>query len=169
MDLENIKSKLEKSIGSGLYKHCLRTAEEAFKLAEHYKENSDKAYIAGILHDCGKNKSSHNDNLLHSVIGAELAKTEYGIVDEDIINSIKYHTTGRENMSMLEKIIFIADKIEPHRKYEGIHEIRKLAYYNINKSIIESLKSTIDYVKQRGFELDDQSVKTLDYLSNGGN
>lgn len=169
MDLEQIKSKLEKSIGSGLYKHCLRTAEEAYKLAEHYGEDKNKAYIAGILHDCGKNKSTHNDNLMHSLTGSELAKNEYDIIDEDIINSIKYHTTGRENMNLLEKIIFIADKIEPCRNYEGIYEIRKLAYDNINKSIIESLKSTINYVKQRGFELDEQSVKTLDYLSNGGN
>lgn len=169
MDLEQIKKKLEKSIGSGLYKHCLRTAEEALKLAKHYGVNEDKAYIAGILHDCGKHKSSQNDNLMHSHLGFELAKNEYGIMDEDILNSIKYHTTGRENMSILEKIIFIADKIEPQRNYEGIHEIRKLAYDNINKSIIESLKSTINYVKQRGFELDEQSVKTLDYLSNGGN
>ncbi|MDF2677847.1 MAG: metal dependent phosphohydrolase, partial [Bacillota bacterium] len=127
MDIEHIdtiKLKLEKSIGNSLYNHCLRTANEAEKLANNYGISKDKAYVAGLLHDCGKNKfnisektekndkNKNNDNLIHSHIGASLATEEYNISDEDIINAIKYHTTGRENMSLLEKVIFIADKIE---------------------------------------------------------
>lgn len=178
MDLEyidKIKLKLEKNIGNSLYNHCLRTAYEAEKLAKKHGINEEKSFIAGLLHDCGKqrfdknDKNDKNDNLIHSQIGADKAKEEYKILDEDIINSIKYHTTGRENMSLLEKIIFIADKIEPNRNYEGVDELRKLAYDNINESIKKSLESTINYVKQRGFELDEQSLKTLDYLISGGN
>ncbi len=178
MDIEyidTIKLKLEKSISNSLFNHCLGTASEAEKLAKNYGINEEKAYVAGLLHDCGKNKSEKNDknkkkdNLIHSQIGAHLAKEEYNISDEDIINAIKYHTTGRENMSLLEKIIFIADKIEPNRNYEGVDKLRKLAYDNINESIVKCLENTINYVKQRGLEFDVQSLKTLDYLISGGN
>ena len=75
-----------------------------------------------------------------------------------------YHTTGRVNMTILEKIIYIADKIEYNRKYEGVEEIRKTAYMNINEAIIKSLESTIEYVKSRNKELNIESVNTLNYL-----
>ncbi len=162
-DLRELKKKLEE-YNPRLYEHCVRTMEEAEKLAVHYGEDTEKAKIAGLLHDCGKKKSGKDDNMEHSKTGARVARDVFNIQDEEILNAIMYHTTGRENMTMLDKIIFIADKIEPKRDYEGIAEIRKAAYTNIDKAIIMSLESTIEYVKIRNLELDNDSLKTLKFL-----
>lgn len=163
-DIEHIKSQLEKSVGSKMYCHCLRTMEEAVKLAEIYNIDVEKARIAGLLHDCGKLIDKKIENLKHASEGAEIARKIYKIEDVDILNAIRYHTTGREAMNMLEKIVYIADKIEPNRNFEGVEEIRSMAYYNIDNAIVKSLNSTIDYVKQRNMSVDVESVKTLNYL-----
>lgn len=165
IDIEQIKIELEKSVGAKLCGHCIRTMEEAEKLAIVYSVDVEKAKLAGLLHDCGKLWNKHFDNLMHAKIGAELAKNTYNIEDVDILNAIRYHTTGRETMSILEKIIYIADKIEPNRNFEGVEEMRVLAYENINEAIIKSLMSTIAYVKQKNLQLDKESLKTLNYLN----
>lgn len=165
MNIEQIKIELEKSVGTKLFGHCVRTMEEAVKLAKVYNVDIDKAVIAGLLHDCGKLWDKQTDNLRHAKVGAELAKKIYNVEDVDILNAIRYHTTGREAMSLLEKIIYIADKIEPNRNFEGVEEMRDLAYNNINEAIIKSLMSTISYVKNRNMELDTDSLKTLNYLN----
>lgn len=169
IDIGQIESQLEESVGSKICAHCIRTMEEAEKLAKIHNVDIEKARIAGLLHDCGKLWDKRVDNLKHANEGAELAKKIYNIDDVDILNAIRYHTTGREAMSMLEKIVYIADKIEPNRKFEGVEEIRLLAYDNINNAIIKSLLSTIDYVKQKKLSIDMESVKTLNYLIKGGN
>ncbi len=165
MNIEQMKNELEKSVGTKLFGHCVRTMEEAVKLAETYNVDVNKAKIAGLLHDCGKLWDKQTDNLRHAKIGADLAKKTYNIEDVDILNAIRYHTTGREAMSLLEKIIYIADKIEPNRNFEGVEEMRKLAYNNIDEAIIKSLISTISYVKNRNMKLDTDSLKTLNYLN----
>lgn len=165
MNFEELKSKFEKEVGQKLYNHSIATMEEAEKLASTYKVNTEKAKIAGLLHDSGKEICP--DNLKHAKKSAELARDKFGVEDEDIINAITFHTTGRVNMTLLEKIIFIADKIEPGRFYEGVEEIRKTAYSNIDEAIIKSLESTIEYVKNRNKVLDLESVNTLNYLKEG--
>lgn len=162
MHMEDIIKDLEREIGPKLFEHSIAVMEEAEKLALTYDCDVDKAKIAGLLHDCGKSRCL--DNLKHAKKSAELAIIKYDINDKDIINAIMYHTTGRVNMTILEKIIYIADKIEYNRKYEGVEEIRKTAYMNINEAIIKSLESTIEYVKSRNKELNIESVNTLNYL-----
>lgn len=169
LNIGEIKLKLQKSVSNKTYEHCLRTMDEAVKLATRYNVDKEKAKIAGLLHDCGKLLNENIDNILHSKFGSELAKSNYSVEDIDILNSIRYHTTGREAMTMLEKIVYIADKIEPYRNYPGVEEIRSLAYDDIDKAIIKSLMSTIEYVKQRNLQLDIESVKSLKYLIKGGN
>ena len=163
MDLDGLKLKLKGRLSPKLFEHCLCTMDEAEKLGLRYSIDINKAKIAGLLHDCGKIEKG-KDNLTHSKTGAILAKEVYNVQDEDIINAIKYHTTGRENMSMLEKVIYIADKIEPNRYYEGVQELREIAYKDLDTAIIMSLESTIEYVKKRNIELDHDSLKTLKYL-----
>ena len=162
MQFEELKEELKKEVGPKLYRHSIGTMEEAEKLAKVYNCDVEKAKISGLLHDCAKCRCE--DNLCHGKKGAELAIIKYGIKDMDIINAITYHTTGRVNMTLLEKIIYIADKIEPGRKYEGVDDIRSEAYINIDKAIIKSLENTIDYVIKRNRELDPESVNTLNYL-----
>lgn len=162
---EELQNELKIEIGEKLYRHSIGTMEEAEKLAFVYGFDKTKAKIAGLLHDCGKRRCK--DNLKHAKKSSELAMIEFGVKDEDIINAIMYHTTGRVNMTLLEKIIFIADKIEPNRNYEGVEEIRKKAYTNLDEAIIKSLENTIEYVKNRNLILDMESVNTLNYLKEG--
>ena len=100
-------------------------------------------------------------------MGAEVAKREYQIKDEDILNAIRYHTTGRANMSLLEKVVFIADYIEPNReKFEGLEEARRLAYLDLDMAMKFILEETIAFVKERGRLLHPLSLEALEYYKN---
>lgn len=162
MNFEEMIKELEIELGPKLYRHSIETMKEAIKLAHIYKCNAEKAKIGGLLHDCGKKACP--DNLKHAKQSAELAKLKYGIEDKEILDAIYYHTTGRVNMTLLEKIVFIADKIEPGRHYEGVDKIREKAYSNIDGAIIKSLESTITYVLSKNLELNIESVNTLNYF-----
>lgn len=165
INFEEIKKELKIELGEKLYLHSIAVMEEAEKLAAVYGCDEKSAKIAGLLHDCGKGRCK--DNLKHAKKSAELARIKFGVEDDDILNAIMHHTTGRANMSLLEKIIYIADKIEPGRHYPGLEEIRKAARLNLDEAIIKSLESTIEYVKNRNLLLDMESVNTLNYLKEG--
>ncbi len=181
--VEDIKSKLRLSISPRRYKHSENVTEVAVKLAKKYGADTNKATIAGFLHDCAKGKSTkellelsekfniHVDEykklhpeLLHDEIGACIAKTDYGIEDEEILSAIRYHTMGRENMSLLEKIIFIADYIEPGRNFPGVEEIRKLAFDDLDKSILQALDTTLIYLIKIGAIIHPDTIKTRNYF-----
>ncbi|AFS78981.1 metal dependent phosphohydrolase [Gottschalkia acidurici 9a] len=181
--IEKIKEDLLNSIGTKRYEHSLRVMDEANKLAEMYGVDQAKASIAGLLHDCGRLKEksyllkkaqdfgiiledvyAKSDNLLHAYLGAEIAKQEYNIDDIDILNSIRYHTTGRENMSKLEKIIYMADYIEPGRDFDGIDKIRELCYKDLDKSLIRSIDNTIVYIIKRGLIIHEDTIKARNFL-----
>ncbi|MPN28243.1 hypothetical protein SDC9_175684 [bioreactor metagenome] len=85
-------------------------------------------------------------------------------MDNDILNAVSYHTTGRSNMSQLEKIIYLADAIEPNREYPGVDELRKAAFVNLDEACILSLSRTIDYVKSQNLFLDEDTIEARDYL-----
>ena len=180
-ELLEIQDKLEKDIGIKRYKHSLRVAETAKKLALNYDVDSKKAYLAGFIHDCAKyneenyiNKfkidlssypvSSIKDPVLHAFLGAEVAKKVYNICDEDVLNAIKYHTTGRPAMTDLEKIIFIADAIEPGRDFEGIENIRKFAYDDLNKAMLALLDSNIIFLINKKALINPLSFEARNYL-----
>lgn len=169
IDFQKAVDRLRETVGDKTCNHCINVMNEAVKLAKFYNIDEEKAGIAGLLHDCGKFRNT-GDDLTHASLGAQLASSNYGVEDVDILNAIRYHTTGREAMTQLEKIVFIADKIEVNRSYKGVEELRHLAYYDIDKAIIKSIESTIEYVKQKNSVVDIESVKTLNYLmKEGGN
>ena len=146
---------------------------------------TDKALIAGLLHDCAKDypadmkrrfcKEYHipvddimkkQIDLTHPFLGAEVAKREYGVEDEEILEAIRWHTTGKPDMTVLDKIIFIADYIEPNRKkFDGLETARKLTYEDLDKAMKYILESTIEYVKERNRNLHPYSIKALEYYS----
>lgn len=185
LSVDVIKEKLQSALSIDRYIHTLGVAEEAQKLAEVYgdAELVKKAEYAGLLHDCAKDypddmkkrfcKEYHvpvDDvmkkqlGLIHPFLGAEVAKREYGVEDEDIIGAIRWHTTGKPEMTVLEKIVFIADYIEPNRKpFDGLEKARKLAYENLDKAMAYILESTIEYVKERNRALHPYSVEALEY------
>jgi len=161
--------------------HTYAVAEEAKKLSQRYGEVMEKAELAALFHDffrgvpekalngyvrqLGLNPGYlNNTNLAHSKIAAFIMERDYHIQDRDIINAVSFHTTGRADMSKLEKIIYLADAIEPNRSYPGIEEIRELAYQNLDEACLKSLEHSIDYVNCRGLYLDQDTVMARDSL-----
>jgi len=182
---EKIKEYLITNLKKSRYEHSLGVKNTAIKLALRYGEDSFKASIAGIVHDCAKNMNQdeivelfkengyefdhtyqNSPELLHGLAGAIVARNIMGIQDEDIFNAITYHTTARENMSLLEKIIYIADYIEPSRNFPGIQELRKVANENLEEALILSLSNTICYVTNKGKLLHVDTVRARNYLIN---
>ena len=182
-DLILMEQYLKKHIEGRRLLHSQRTADEAVKLAEKYGADEKKALIAGLLHDVAKGACKHglqniagrynvsvdavemgNPELLHGKVGAAMVAVDLGIQDEDILSAIRWHTTGRAGMSLLEKIVYIADLIEPGRDFEGIDEIRVLAYKDIDEAMLHSLRQIMEFVKCKGFSLHPCSVEAYEYI-----
>ena len=180
-NIKEIQIKLIKDIGKKRFEHSLRVVETAKKLAETYGIDEKKAYLAGLIHDCAKYNeeayiskynidfsiypvSSIKDPVLHSFLGAEVAKKVYNIYDRDILKAIEYHTTGRPAMSELEKIIFTADAIEPARDFEGIEDIRNLAFENLNEAILNLLDTNIIFLIGKKALINPLSFEARNYL-----
>ena len=161
--LEEYKKIIKKKMSEKRYIHSVNVSNMAVKLAKKYGADELKAELAGLLHDITKEmpdeyhlkliKNSgiklnaiekRSKKLWHSISGALFIQKELHISDEEIINAVRYHTTGRENMTLLEKIIFIADSISEDRKYENIKFIRKVAFEDINESMICCLRLSIE-------------------------
>ena len=162
---EEIRHSLKRRLKPSRYRHTLGVMETAEKMAEHYGTvDPDRARLAGLLHDCGKNEGSA---LTHGPIGAEIARDEYGVTDEGILNAIRWHTTGRPGMTELEKIIFIADYIEPGRdRAPHLKVLRELAFQDMDKTIVRILEDTLSYLRENGIPIDGQSEDTYNYYKN---
>ncbi len=164
--------------------HSLRVANLALELAKQNNVDQNNAYTAGLLHDIAKDityekciqlSRAHNytltesellnKKLLHAPIGALIAKHEIGITDEDIINSIRWHTTGRTNMSLLEKIIYISDIAEPGRKFPEAQEIKELAYKDLNKAMLLAVKFSLKKLMEADRNIDPKSIECYNYFS----
>ena len=177
------KQKLKETLSEERYIHTIGVADTAFNLALNYDYDCKKAYFAGLMHDCAKYLKDEKldifltkyhiklteieikcPTLIHSRMGAILAEKEYGIKDREILNAIEYHTTGRPNMSLLEKIIFCADYIEPNRKeIPGLSDIRKTIYHNLDKAICMIYDGTLNYCRDKGFPIAEISVISQNY------
>lgn len=171
------------------YEHTLGVAYTAASLAMRYEENIEKALKAGILHDCAKSFSEekllaicekHNvsinevekkqPSLLHAKVGSFLAMHKYHIRDVDIINAILNHTTGRPAMSKLEKIIFIADYIEPTRdQAPNLEQLRKQAFIDLDQTLLLILTDTLEHLKNSEISIDPMTQKTFDYYQRNTN
>lgn len=182
-DLKKIRKEMEKMLDPKRYEHTLGVEYTAAALAMRYGADIKNAQLAGLLHDCAKCMSDEkrlkicekhnisvneverrNPYLLHAKVGSFLAMDEYGVRDADVINSILNHTTGRPGMSMLEKIIFVADYIEPGRKHApNLTEIRKLAFTDLDKALLKVLEDTLSYLQEGGGEMDPMTRKTYEY------
>ena len=179
----NLIRELESELAYGRFVHTLNVASTAASLAMCYGFDVDKAETAGLLHDCAKCMNlgkmlkicekaglelseieKGSGSLLHSKAGAELAQSKYGVKDEDILNAIRYHTTGRPGMSLLEKIIFTADYIEPGRdSAPNLPVVRKLAFESIDDCVLQILRDTLSYLGTTGAEVDPMTQKTYEY------
>lgn len=189
MEIKKIRKKLEKSLDSHRYEHTLGVAYTAECLAMVHGEDVQRAQLAGLLHDCAKCMSDEkkmelcnknrlpvneaerkNPGLLHAKAGACLAREEYHIQEEDVLMAIASHTTGRPDMSRLEKIIYIADYIEPGRRQNpNLLQIRKAAFADLDQALLMILRDTLQYLERMGGIVDPMTQKTYDYYCGSPN
>lgn len=166
------------------FEHTLGVANTAKEMAETFGVNPNKAYFAGMLHDCAKNLSDEqllqicaennieiseyeakSPYLLHGKVGAHIARTKYGISDEEILSAIVWHTTGKPNMTDLEKIVFSADYIEPGRhKQPNLDFLRELAQKDLDLLTFNILKDTVEYLKEnKSDSIDDNTISAYEF------
>ena len=160
-DLNIMKEKVRLNQKETRFAHTLGVVDTAICLAKHYNVDVRKAEIAALLHDCAKELYP---GILHAAKGAELAREEYGIEDEDILNAIRWHTTGRPDMSELEKIIYIADYIEPNRNQAPkLDEIRALAGASLDECVLVIMESTLAYLNAKKAVIDPMTEKAYEH------
>lgn len=164
-------------MGEHRFIHSLNVAKSAVQLASLYGADSEKAEIAGILHDCCKEiptdemlqiitesgiildaTEKSSTKLWHSIAGACFVKNTLMINDEDIYNAIKYHTTGRDNMSILEKVVFTADFISDERVYDGVDIMRNKAFTDIDEAMLYGLQFTISNLASRKLPIHNNAI-----------
>ena len=167
------------------FEHSMRVSETAMKLADIYDGDKEKAQLAGILHDYSKYDDlgemyqivtrynldskllSYGSEILHGPVCAVIMKEKYGIEDDEVLRAIEYHTTGRAQMTKTEKLVFVADYIEPGRKTPGVEEIRDLAYNqgSLDKTIYEISKRTVLYLIGKDINVFDATIACLNYYN----
>lgn len=187
-EIMKIRKAMEKKLDPKRYEHTLGVAYTASSLAMRYGEDINNALLAGMLHDCAKCMSNEkkiavcekynisisdaekkNPFLLHAKVGSFLAMQKYGVTDKDVINAILNHTTGRPGMSRLEKIVWLADYIEPGRKQApNLAAVRKMAFEDLDKALLMALEDTLEYLHKGKMEVDNMTQKTYDFYKNGG-
>lgn len=188
-ELQKIRNDLASKLKKERFEHTIGVMYTAASLAMCYGENIEDALTAGLLHDCGKycpakdqiklcrkygitltSSELEMPALIHAKLGSYLAEHEYGIQDRRILDAVTYHTTGRPEMTMLEKIIFIADYIEPNRKMiPGLEEIRNIVFQDIDRAVCLSAKNTVRYLNDGGKAVDPATVSTYEYYQSNHN
>ena len=178
-EYNKIKEKLSKKLSVKRFDHTIGVSYTAAAMAMRYGLNVDRAAMAGLLHDCAKYMTDdeliekctkygiecsetelRNGYLLHAKLGAYLSKEKYGIEDEEICSAVRYHTTGKPAMSVLEAIVFTADYIEPGRKVlSNFKLIRSMAFVDLDEAVYLILKNTLSYLNDE--KEADQSQKEI--------
>ncbi len=149
------------------YVHTLGVVETAVKLADLYKVDADKAELAAIFHDYAKFRDKaemrqiiidqkmpqdllqYHDELWHAPVGAYLVEKEAGITDPEVLEAIRCHTSGKINMSTLDKVLYVADYIEPGRDFPGVEQVRESAMNSLDIAVIQAMKNTISFLLKR--------------------
>jgi len=167
VDIKEIETDLSNKLSKKRFIHTLGVVNSAMYLAKKYGANIEDAHLAALLHDCAKEipllemrdlvadlpcdqDMLHSGALLHGLAGMVLANTQYGVTNPDILEAIRVHTTGRENMSKLDKIIFLADYIEPNRKFPGVNDIRLAAEQSLDAGVLCGFDMTIRHLIDSG-------------------
>ncbi len=177
--LEEIKKRLNPD---RLY-HSLNVADEAKKLAKHYGADEQKAFTAGLLHDILKNTPDsellqyfeRNGIMLteterasrktwHAMAGADFLRRELHVTDEDILSDVRWHTTGRAGMTLLDKVLFVADFISADRDYPGVERMREKAYVSLEDAMLEGLQFTINELVENAWPVHEDSIRAYNEL-----
>jgi len=190
-EIAELDAALRKNLSDKRYIHTLGVAETAVKLAQAHGADVGAAHVAALLHDMAKEIPAaeklrlceryglkpdgimkKQPDLVHGALGAEIARKKYGVKDKDVLNAISFHTTGRPGMSVLEKIVFLADAVEPNRPgYGEVPGLREQAFADIDTAVITSLESTMNYTAARGKAVHPLGKEALEWMLGqiGGN
>ena len=180
--IERIKKDLKELLSDYRYEHSLRVGETSKEFAHIYDIDEEKAYLAGLIHDIAKEftkeqneaimkrnrqtiDKEENPRINHAIVGAVYAKEKYHL-DEEIIHAISSHTIGDIPMSTLDKIVFVADKIEPGKNYPKIEEERQLAKENLDKAIILCIENNHQKLMKENKKVAPKSIEVLNNLKN---
>lgn len=186
-EIEPLRKKMKKQMNTKRYRHTVGVEYTAVSLAMRYGADLRQAALAGLLHDCAKclgeqeilkectrynisynGTEARQPYLLHAKLGAYYAREKYGIGDSEICSAIRYHTTGRAGMALLEKIIFTADYIEPHRKMlDMLPAIRQMAFIDLEEAVYMILHETISYLEESSHhkkqEIEQHTLQAYEY------
>lgn len=174
----SLADKLKELTGERTYKHCLRVAYCALKLNSDLNLglDTDKILTAGLLHDCAKRvrhvddpsipKDSEGTPVYHQFAGSVVAREEFDIQDEEVLNAIKYHTTAKPNMTDLDKLIFCADMLEEDRDFEGVDELRKIIWQDLHRGFVACMEHQYTYLVGRGGDIYPLTTKAVEYYRN---
>jgi len=167
MEREKALELVKKQLTDHRYQHTLGVMETAISLAKLYNADEKKAELAAIFHDYAKFRPKeemkeiilsqgfprdlldYNAELWHAPVGSYLVEKEAGVTDPEILAAIRFHTSGRPGMTLLEKIIYLADYIEPGRHFPGVDEVRELARKNLDLALIKSIQNTIIFLLKK--------------------
>ena len=179
MKRDKIEYKLKKELDRQRFEHTLGVEQTAREMARAFGENEEKAALAGLLHDCAKcmplsqmvKAAKHADidpvmkeskALMHAVAGRCVAESVYGVQDEEVLGAIRWHTTGHANMTRLEKIIYLADVIEPNRKlYPGLEALRAQCMQDLDGAMHTALRMSLEHVREQGKTLHPDTLAAL--------
>lgn len=182
MDPSLMLQKVKKRLPENRFNHVLGVMGTAMGLAKHYNVSEEQARTAAMLHDVAKFADrdwmrriietkgmdptllEYHHELWHAPVGAYLAAYEFGIEDEDILNAIRYHTTGRAGMSDLEKIIYIADMIEPSRKFPEVDALRAKKHDGLDALMEASIRQSIEFLTSKNQPVYPDSLKCLEHF-----
>ena len=182
-NLKLLQKQMKEELSEDRFEHTLGVMYTAESLAMRYGVDMTKAAVAGLLHDCAKcipnaqklkmckkhdieitEMEEKNPSLLHAKLGAYMAEAAYGVDDPEILSAIKWHTTGKPDMSMLDIIIYMADYIEPNRdKAPNLKQIRKLCFENIEEALYQVLEGTLEYLSDRPDMIDPMTKISYDF------
>lgn len=186
VDTVNIQKKLQRSLDEQRFVHTLGVAYTATSLAMAHNCDIKQAMMAGLLHDCAKMRSDgsllrlcHKNGIkispyeqthpemLHAKAGALVARSKYKITDSDVLDAIRWHTTGKPGMTELGKIIYIADFIEPNRKdLDCLPEIRPAAFDSLDEGVYLILKNILEWLESKNETIDEVSKTAFEYYEN---
>lgn len=190
--MNNLSSKLDHilkaKLSSARYEHTLGVAMTSSELAKIFEIDSEAAFLAGLYHDAMREESIDTllamavhfhvkigkmereyPVLLHGPVAAKFLEEEYGVKDRDILEAITWHTTAKDKMSDLSKIVYLADMIEPNRDYPGVEGLRELAYNDLDKAFYACVKQNILHVINHNRKMHKDTVACWnDFIELGG-
>lgn len=180
LDLDKV---IKKRLPANRYYHSVAVARSAVGLAHHYGQDSQVAEVAGMLHDYARDLDTQKlvaiakeqqlithpveyliPVVLHAPVGAFLVARDLAIKDKRVLRAIRYHTVGAADMTDLEKIVFLADLVEPSRRFPGVEDLRQMVWEDLNKAMLLALDCTIMYVLTKGQPLHPHTVEARNAL-----